>query len=101
MNYWLFFITLIASNIAWTQKVRVEGSCVGRKNKPLENVQIKIKQYPSLSLLSDVNGKYAFEASAGDTLLIQLSIEDLRDQLTVIVKKTEVQIIKKSLCNTD
>ena len=81
--------------MAWTQKVRVEGSCVGKKNKSLENVQIKVKQYPSLSLLSDENGQYAFEASAGDTLLIQLSIEDLRDQLTVIVKKTDVQIIPK------
>ena len=95
MNYWIFFLTLIASNMAWTQKVRVEGSCVGKKNKALENVQIKVKQYPSLSLLSDENGQYAFEASAGDTLLIQLSIEDLRDQLTVIVKKTDVQIIPK------
>jgi len=81
--------------MAWTQKVRVEGSCVGRKNKPLENVQIKIKQYPSLSLLSDINGKYTFEASAGDTLLIQFSIEDLKDQQTVIIKNTQVQIIPK------
>lgn len=95
MNYWIFFLTLIASNIAWSQKVRVEGSCVGKKNKALENVQIKVKQYPSLSLLSDENGKYTFEASAGDTLLIQFTIEDLRDQLSVIIKKTELQIIPK------
>jgi len=95
MNYWIFFITFIVSNLAWTQNVRIEGSCVGKKNKPLENVQVKIKQYPNLSLLTNQEGKYTFEASPGDTLLIQLSIEDLRDQLTIIVKKTEVQIIPK------
>jgi hypothetical protein len=95
MNYWIFFITFIFSNLAWTQNVRIEGSCVGKKNKPLENVQVKIKQYPNLSLLTNQEGKYTFEASIGDTLLIQLSIEDLRDQLTIIVKKTDVQIISK------
>jgi hypothetical protein len=95
MNYWIFFITFIFSNLAWTQNVRIEGSCVGKKNKPLENVQVKIKQYPNLSLLTNQEGKYTFEASIGDTLLIQLSIEDLRDQLTIIVKKTDVQIIPK------
>jgi hypothetical protein len=95
MNYWLFFITFIVSNLVWTQNVRIEGSCVGKKNKPLENVQVKVKQYPNLSLLTNQEGKYAFDATLGDTLLIQLSIDDLRDQLTVIVKKTELQIIPK------
>ena len=76
MNYWIFIITFVVSNLAWNQKVRVEGTCVGKFNKALENVQIKIKQYPSLSLHSDQGGNYAFEAEAGDTLLIQYTIED-------------------------
>ena len=95
MKHWIFFITLVTSTFAWNQKVRVEGSCVGKKNKALENVQIKVKQYPDLSLLTDKYGKYTFEASAGDTLLIQFSIEDLKDQQTVIIKNTQVQIIPK------
>jgi hypothetical protein len=95
MKHWIFFMTLFTSTFAWNQKVRVEGSCVGKKNKALENVQIKVKQYPDLSLLTDKYGKYTFEASAGDTLFIQFSIEDLKDQQTVIIKNTQVQIIPK------
>ena len=95
MNYWIFIITFVASNLAWSQKVRVEGTCVGKLNKSLENVQIKIKQYPSLTLHSDQSGNYTFEAEAGDTLLIQYTIEDLRDQVRVIIKNQAAQVIPK------
>jgi hypothetical protein len=95
MNYWIFFIAFVTSNLAWSQQVRVEGTCVGKLNKALGNVQIKIKQYPSLSLYSDKTGDYSFEAKAGDTLLIQYSIEDLRDQVTVIIKNQAIQVIPK------
>jgi hypothetical protein len=95
MNYWIFIIAFVTSNLAWSQQVRVEGTCVGKLNKALGNVQIKIKQYPSLSLYSDKGGDYSFEAQAGDTLLIQYSIEDLRDQVTVIIKNQAIQVIPK------
>lgn len=95
MNYWIFIIAFVTSNLAWSQQVRVEGTCVGKLNKALGNVQIKIKQYPSLSLYSDKSGDYSFEAQAGDTLLIQYSIEDLRDQVTVIIKNQAIQVIPK------
>lgn len=96
MKHWIFFITLVTSTFAWNQKVHVEGSCVGKKNKALENVQIKVKQYPALSLLTDKNGKYAFDAALGDTLLIQFSFEDLKDQQTVIIKKQKSKSFQKS-----
>ncbi len=95
MNYWIFIIAFVTSNLAWSQQVRVEGTCVGKLNKALGNVQIKIKQYPSLTLHSDKGGNYSFEAKAGDTLLIQYSIEDLRDQVTVIIKNQAIQVIPK------
>ena len=95
MNYWIFIIAFVTSNLAWSQQVRVEGTCVGKLNKALGNVQIKIKQYPSLTLHSDKGGNYSIEAKAGDTLLIQYSIEDLRDQVTVIIKNQAIQVIPK------
>ncbi len=95
MNYWIFIIAFVTSNLAWSQQVRVEGTCAGKLNKALGNVQIKIKQYPSLSLYSDKGGDYSFEAKVGDTLLIQYSIEDLRDQVTVIIKNQAIQVIPK------
>ncbi len=95
MNYWIFIIAFVTSNLAWSQQVRIEGTCVGKLNKALGNVQIKIKQYPSLTLQSDKGGNYSFEAKAGDTLLIQYSIEDLRDQVTVIIKNQAIQVIPK------
>jgi len=93
MKFKLIFILLTISSFAWNQTVHMEGTCVGKKNKALSNVQVKIKQYPNLILFTDPSGKYAFDAKFGDTLNMLFSIEDLNDQLLVYVNKQEKQVI--------
>jgi hypothetical protein len=93
MKHWIFFITLVTSTIAWNQKVYVEGKCIGKRNKPLENVQIKIKEYPNIFLLTDKLGAYSFEANPGDTIHVMYSFYDLRDEQLIIIQKKGNQII--------
>lgn len=93
MKHWIFFFTLVTSSVAWNQQVNVEGKCVGKRSKPLENVQIYVKQYPSLVLQTDKNGRYSFNAKFGDTLSILYSYEDLRDTATIYVKKQGSQVL--------
>lgn len=93
MKHWIFFITLVTSTIAWNQKVYVEGKCIGKRNKPLENVQIKIKEYPNIFLLTDKLGAYSFEANPGDTIHVMYSFYDLRDEQLITIQKKGNQII--------
>lgn len=94
MNYWTLFILLFTSTLAWNQKVRVDGTCVGKRNKPLENVQIKIKEYPSIFLLTDKLGAYSFEANPDDTIHVMYSYYDLHDEQRITIQKQGNQIIR-------
>jgi hypothetical protein len=94
MNYWTLFILLFTSTLAWNQKVRVDGTCVGKRNKPLENVQIKIKEYPSIFLLTDKLGAYSFEANPDDTIHVMYSYSDLHDEQRITIQKQGNQIIR-------
>lgn len=94
MNYWTLFLLLFTSTFAWNQKVRVEGTCVGKRNKPLDNVQIKIKEYPSIFLLSDKLGAYSFEANSGDTLHISYAYYDLHDDQLITIQNQGSQTIR-------
>jgi hypothetical protein len=73
----LIFSFLSAYGI--TQQIKIVGSCIDKRGKPLESVQIEVNTIPSTLIFSDSLGAYSFSTSAFDTLKIKLSIDEYRE----------------------
>ena len=73
----LIFSFLSAYGI--TQQIKIVGSCIDKRGKPLESVQIEVNTIPSSIVFSDSLGAYSFTTSTFDTLKIKLSIDEYRE----------------------
>ena len=73
----LIFSFLSAYGI--TQQIKIVGSCIDKRGKPLESVQIEVNTIPSSIVFSDSLGAYSFTTGTFDTLKIKLSIDEYRE----------------------
>ena len=71
----LFFIFFSA--FAYGQQKRVEGFCIDKKGKAIENAFVKINTIPVQNQYTDKNGSYTFTVSVGDSVTLLYKANDI------------------------
>ena len=75
------------------QKVKLSGSCTGKRNAPLPGVQVQLKSQSNQITYSDSLGYYSFEVFLGDTIRLTYNYAEFNETKSFIVnQKEEVKI---------
>lgn len=83
MKLIILFIFTIFSLIGVAQQIEIVGSCIDKRGKPLEAVQVSFNTNPNALVFSDSLGNYLFFTKAFDTLKIRLSIDEYSETRTL------------------
>ena len=79
MKFLLTFLALFILSLGFGQNVRLSGTCVGKKNIPIQGVSIQlVTPNKVLNQVTDSLGFYSFIVQKGDSVQLLFVYDDLR-----------------------
>ncbi len=90
MKFLLTFLTLFILPLAFGQSVRLSGTCVGKKNIPIQGVTIKLITGNKIqNQVTDSLGFYSFFVQTGDSVKLTFVYDDLKEVRNVFIQQNE------------
>jgi hypothetical protein len=90
MKFLLTFLALFILTLGFGQNVRLSGTCVGKKNIPIQGVSIQlVTPNKVLNQVTDSLGFYSFIVQKGDSVQLSFVYDDLREVRNLFIQQNE------------
>ena len=94
MKFLFLFPILIFMQFSFGQSIRLSGTCVGKKNIPIQGVSVQLSTANKIqNQITDSLGFYTFLVQEGDSVRLSFLYDDLKEVRNLFIQeKEEVRI---------